>query len=69
MKHQRDWPFYLDHEQRALLNRIRKAWGPDCINQIYGGRLRVIAERGTMEFFEVEEFLGAIARPGAASPD
>ncbi|MCI0152238.1 hypothetical protein KNO81_41270 [Paraburkholderia sediminicola] len=57
-----DWPFYFDREQRAVLGRIREVWGEDCVIQIHGGRLRIIAERGRMEYWGGEELLSAIAR-------
>jgi hypothetical protein len=45
----RDWPYYLDREQRALLRWIRNKWGEDCTIQIVGGRVRIVTDGGTLE--------------------
>ncbi|KXU85507.1 hypothetical protein CI15_20295 [Paraburkholderia monticola] len=54
-------PFYFDDEQQALLNRIRDAWGEDCVIQISNGRLKIFAEEGRFEFFSRVELFDAIA--------
>jgi hypothetical protein len=53
--------FYYDTEQQALLCRIRAAWGEDCVIQISGGRFRIFAEEGSLEFFSADELFNAIA--------
>jgi hypothetical protein len=45
----RDWPFYLDRKQRALLRWIRDTWGEDCTIQIAGGRVRIATEGGILD--------------------
>jgi hypothetical protein len=41
-----DWPFYLNHDQRALLRKLRGIWGKDAIVQIYDGQVRIRAGSG-----------------------
>ncbi|SDR55556.1 hypothetical protein [Paraburkholderia tuberum] len=57
----RAWLYYYDDEQQALLGQIRAAWGQDCVIQICGGRLRIFAEEGRLEFFSARELFDAIA--------
>ncbi|RZF24400.1 hypothetical protein EVC45_38925 [Paraburkholderia sp. UYCP14C] len=53
--------YYYDDQQQELLNRIRAAWGDDCVIQISGGRLRIFADDGRLEFFSANELFEAIA--------
>ncbi|VWD63948.1 hypothetical protein BLA50215_07778 [Burkholderia lata] len=49
-----EWPFYLNHRQRALLRALHDAWGDDVIVQIYGGYIRIRADSGDWRFSEAE---------------